>query len=281
MIFHRALGMVGVLGMSAFFLVPSALAGQDERPLGWTEVAELTFVITGGNASSSTLGLKTTAERLWEKTSFKFSAGALRAESGTVTRTASGTPDDFTISESTETKVTAENYFLKGRLDRSLSESSFLYGGADWDRNTFAGLQNRYGLGAGPGRSWIDEDTRRFKTDLGLTYTIQDDVIENPDIEDSFAGIRASYDFFHKLTETTDFFSGLVVDDLKTTEDFRANWTNAVAVTMSERLALKTTLQLLYDNDPALTAVPLGDTEVLTPLGKLDSVFSIAIVASF
>jgi putative salt-induced outer membrane protein YdiY len=134
----------------------------------------------------------------------------------------------------------------------------------------------------GAGRSWFDEDTRRFKTDLGLTYTIQEDVVENPDADDSFVGLRGSYDFFKKLTETTDFTSALIVDEnLNATEDLRADWTNSLAVAMSDRLALKASLQLLFDNDPAFTAVPLGDTEVLTPLGKTDSVFTVAIVANF
>jgi putative salt-induced outer membrane protein YdiY len=280
--FSRIVSAFGTLALGTSVLFSPELTAQDERTLGWTDVAELNFVFTSGNASSSTFGLKNTAERVWERSSFKLSAGALRAESGTVVRTATGTVDDFTISKETKTELTAESYFLKGRFDRALSQRSFLYGGADWNRNTFAGIQNRYGLGFGGGRSWFNEDTRRLKTDLGLTYTIQDDVAENPDVEDSFAGIRASYDFFHKLTETTDFSSGLVMDEnLNNTDDFRADWTNAISVTMSERLALKTSLQLLFDNHPALTAVPLGDVEVLTPLGKFDSVFSVAIVASF
>ena len=158
---------------------------------------------------------------------------------------------------------------MKSRLDRALSESAFIYGGADWDRNTFAGIQNRYGFVSGAGRSWFDTDSRKLKTDLGLTYTIQKDVVENPGTDDSFSGLRGSYDFFHKLTETTDLASVLVVDEnLNDTEDLRADWTNSLAVAMSERLALKTSLQILFDNQPALTSVPLDDTQVLTPWRK-------------
>ena len=282
MAFARPFFILGALVLGASLLLSSELAAQDERPLGWTDVAEVTFVLTAGNASASTLGLKNTAERLWDKTSVKFSGGAVRTESGITTRTAVGTVDNFTVSEVTNSEVTAENYFVNGRLDRALSDASFLFGGADWNRNTFAGIQNRYGLVAGAGRSWIEKETSRFKTDLGMTYTLQDDVITNPDAEDSFLGIRGSYDFFHKLTETTDLTSGLVLDEnLNATEDFRANWTNAIAVAMSERLALKASFQILYDHDPALTAVPLGDVNVLTPLGKVDTAFTLAIVANF
>jgi putative salt-induced outer membrane protein YdiY len=280
--FDRGFGRALVAGLMAAALLPGSLAAQEERTLGWSDVAEVTFVLTAGNASSSTFGLKNTAERLWEKTSFKLSFGAVRTESGTTTRTATGTPENFTISESTESEVTAENYFVKTRMDRTLGDAAFIFGGADWDRNTFAGIQNRYGFASGAGKAWFEEDTRKLKTDLGLTYTIQEDVVETPGADDSFLGLRGSYDFFHKLSETTDLTSVLAVDqNLEMTEDLRADWTNSLGVAMSERLALKTSLQILFDNEPALTAVPLGDTEVLTPLGKVDTVFTVAIVANF
>jgi putative salt-induced outer membrane protein YdiY len=278
---HRKRYLIGS-GLLIAILLPGTVTAQDERPLGWSDVAELTFVLTAGNASSSTFGLKNTTEHLWERTAFKLSFGAVRTESGITTRTASGTPDNFTVSESTDSELTAENYFIKSRLDRTLGDAAFLFGGADWDRNTFAGIQNRYGFVGGAGKAWFEEETRRFKTDLGLTYTIQDDVIENPDAEASFVGLRGSYDYFRKLTGTTGFTSTLVVDqNLKTTEDLRADWTNSIAVAMSERLALKTSLQVLYDKDPALTEVPLGDTTVLTPLKEVDSIFTVAIVVNF
>jgi len=196
-------------------------------------------------------------------------------------RVATGTPDDFEVTEETDTELTAENYFLKTRYDRTVGEL-FLFGGAGWDRNTFAGVENRYAFVGGAGRTWFNTESRRFKTDVGVTYTVQDDVVENPEAADSFLGLRSSLDFFYKLTSTTDFASVLVIDEsLDETSDLRADWTGSIAVAMSSRLALKTSLQLLYDNDPALAAVPLGDIEVLAPLKKVDSTLTLAIVAKF
>lgn len=279
--FGRILG-IALVGVALSAGWAGEAAGQDEPPLGWKDAAEFTFVLTAGNASSSTLGFKNAADYFWPNASFNLSFGGIRTESGITTRTATGTPSSFTVSEDTETKTTAENYYLKSRYDRKLSDAAFLYGGAGWDRNTFAGIQNRYGFVAGAGRAWFNEDTRRFKTDLGLTYTIQDDVVENPDSDDSFAGLRASYDYFRKLTETTDFASVLVVDEnLSQTEDMRADWINSISVAMSDRLALKTSLQLLFDNEPSLVGVPLGEDEVLTPLDKTDSIFTVAVVVNF
>lgn len=272
--------------LAAIFLASSGWTsvGAQEEETGWKNVAELTLVVTGGNATSNTLGFRSTSDYRWPDAAFQLTGGALRARSGRVVRTATGTPQDFQISETTQDRTTAESYFVRGRFDRDLSEAAFVFAGAGWERNTFAGFDNRYALVSGAGRSWFDEDTRRFKTDLGLTYTVQDDVVENPDAADSFLGARGSYDYSRRLTETTDFASVLVADqNLEETEDFRADWTNSVAVAMSERLALKTSLQLLYDKSPALVAVPLegADAEVLVPLKEVDTVFTVAVVVSF
>ncbi len=275
---------VGFLLLSAPLLVllqPVPAAAQ-EGDGSWKNVAELTMVHAAGNATASTFGFKNTFDYRWAASAFQLSAGGVRARAGTVTRTATGTPDDFTVTKSTETTTTAENYFLRSRLDRTVSDALFLFGSVGWERNTFAGVQNRYTLVAGGGRTWFDEETRRFKTDLGLTYTFQDDVVENPDVASSFGGLRASYDYFRRLTETTDYGSVLVADlNLQDTEDVRLNWTNSLTVAISARLALKTSYQILFDNRPALVSVPLGDGTVLTPLGKVDSVFSVAVVANF
>ncbi len=283
---HVSSSLLGVPSGSRALLVllvgAGNVAAQDEPPLGWTDVAELTFVLTSGNATASTLGLKNTVEHRWEDALLQVAAGALRAESGVTTRTATGTPDDFTVVRRTDTEKTAENYFVRSRFDRGLSENSYLFGGAGWDRNTFAGIQNRYAFVGGAGRTWVDEEARRFKSDLGVTYTIQDDVIEDASAADSFGGLRATLDFFQTLTSTTDFTSLLVVDEnLDETDDLRADWTNSVSVAISNNLALKASLQILYDNLPALVGVPLGTGQVFVPLQKSDRSFTLALVIDF
>jgi putative salt-induced outer membrane protein YdiY len=273
---------VGVFTAIAAFRA-SPLSAQDEPPPpGWYDKAEVTFVMTSGNSTSSTLGLKNTLDRRWERALLRLSAGAIRAESGVTTRTATGTVDDFQVVRTTTTQKTAERYFVEGRYDRDVTESAFLFGGAGWDRNTFAGIQNRYAFIAGVGEAWIDREARRLKTDLGLTYTIQDDVVEDPRAQDSFGGLRANLEFFQTLTPTTDFQSVLVVDqNLKDSPDRRADWTNSVAVAVSDNLALKTSVQILYDNQPALVSVPLGDERVNVPLQKSDRTFTVALVIDF
>ncbi|MFP3947869.1 MAG: DUF481 domain-containing protein, partial [Longimicrobiales bacterium] len=202
--------------------------------------------------------------------------------SETTTRTATGTVDDFEIIEQTVTELTAESYHLRARYDRDISGETYGFGGAGWERNTFSGFDNRYSAVAGLGRDWLDTENRRLKTDLGFTYTKQDDVVEDPTVDDSFAGLRASVDFAHPVSETARYSSQLVVDEnLSETSDLRADWTNSVSADISDALSLKTTYQVLFDNEPALVAVPLDGSQVLTPLDEVDSVFTVAIVVTF
>jgi hypothetical protein len=110
-----------LLVLLAFALVPAlrapCLAQDDEREPGWYDQAELSFVLTGGNAEASTLALKNTLERLWATSRLGFHAGALRAESTVSTRFAVGTPDAYEVVEDERTDLTAENYFARLRYD--------------------------------------------------------------------------------------------------------------------------------------------------------------------
>lgn len=282
---HR-LASTLVLGAVAY---AAPVAAQDEPELGWFHNAELTLVFTSGNAKANTFGLAAGLRRVRENTTFSLRAGSLRTETANITRTAVGTTDAFTVEEDSELRLTAENYFARARLDRSLSDRVFLFGGAGWERNTFSGFDNRFSFVAGLGNTWVDNDRTRFKTDYGFTLTTQDDVIDDPDTSDSFAGLRGSLEFWRQLTSTTSFESGLVVDEsLNDTEDLRADFTNSILIDISAALALKTSLVLRYDNLPSLSSValeqplgtPTGET-VLVPLDELDTLFTIALVASF
>jgi len=288
-------GMVLTLGtalaLGAAIALPGAVHAQEddgEEP-GWYWDAELTLVFTAGNSASSTVGAAAGIRRLWETTEFRLRAGGMRTESGRISRTAVGTPAEFEVVEATDRELTAENYFVRTRLARDLSERFFVYGGAGWERNTFAGFDARSSFAAGAGNTWLDGEETRLLTDYALTYTIQEDVIDDPGTADSFAGLRVSAEFFRRLTGTTGFLSELVLDEnLSETEDLRADFTNSVQIEVSEALALRTSLQLLYDNLPSLTTVdleqpagtPTGET-VQVPLDELDTRLSIALVASF
>ena len=280
-----ALSLAGWIGASAQDK-PSDTAGR------FTDSAEFSYVATAGNSQAATLGFKNTLGRKWGKSAFELKAGGVRASTTTRTRTAVG-PDrnNFTVLESEDTTLSAESYFLGGRYDRKLSERVFWFGGGGWSRNRFAGVQNRYEAAGGVGNIWADRDRVKFRTDYALSYTKEDDIVASPGIKDSFAGFRFSWKFEHRLGATTTYGNELVLDEnLDDTSDLRANMINSVAVSMSRRLALKISLQSIYDHQPAFQTIDLLDAPppvgvktdtVPDELDSLDTIFTASLVVNF
>lgn len=260
--------------------LPAVTEAQDDG-FSWENESELAYAMTSGNASTNTLAVAGKLEGEGGPNTVLLEAGGIRAS--TTTRRAVGTAGSF--QEDTETDLSAASYYAKARYDRTL-DGIFLFGGVGWQRNTFSGFDNRYSAVAGLGRTWIDTDSGRFKTDVGATYTVQKDVEPAPGADDSFAGLQVTIDAQRSLTSTTDLTSKLVADQsLEESDDFRADWMNSVAVAISEGLALKVSYQLLYDHRPALISLNLFDASG-TPTGttvsvvgdELDSVLSVALV---
>lgn len=270
----------GALTLSVFALPVSA---QDEE-FAWENGTEVSFVTTSGNASSTTLGLKSSLEGEGGPNTFKLTLGGIRASSNVTTRTAEGTPAAFDIVETTTEVQSAANYFARTRYDRDLGQT-FAFGGAGWERNTFSGFNHRFSIVAGMGKTWFRSDEGRLKTDLGATYTIQKDIRPDPDKGDQFGGVRASIVASRTLTETTELETELVVDEnLNDTRDLRLDWISSISVALTEGLAFKTSYQILFDNKPARIGVPLFDTggtevgEVLIESEELDTFLTLSLV---
>lgn len=281
------------LPLLALILAPPVVRAQDETdddpPSGWSGSAELTFVDTGGNSETTTLGFGASLLHAWENARLTLETTGLRAESGATTRRAVGTPGDFQIIERSTTQVTAENYLVRAGYDRDVREDFFWFSGLTWERNDFAGFSSRLSGVGGVGNRWIDRADSHWKTTYGLTWTSQDDLVEDPSVSNEFAGLRLTSDYGRRLTATTDWASLLVIDQsLDDTGDLRADLTYSLAVSLSERLALKVSLQLLWDNQPALGEIdleapdgtPTGDV-VTYELDDLDTVLRTALVVKF
>ncbi len=289
-------GVIPVLAAALAVLAAAPVASLQEAPQGeeepeirWSYNAELSLLFTSGNSTVRTFGLGGGARREWGGGELSLSAGGLRTESGTTRRIAVGTPDHFDVTSDADPEPTAENYFARGEFERSFSDHVHLATGAAWERNTFAGYDSKLSLVGGIGNMWIDTETTRLKSDYGVTFTMQDDVVDDPGRSSSFGGIRVSTNFRRQLTETANLESTLTLDEnLSDTADLRADLANALAVDINSSLAVKTGLRLVWDNAPALTRAPLeqpagtptGET-VLVPRHKLDSTLTIALVANF
>lgn len=283
----RPLAAAALFVAASFCFTPSLFAADVQ--LGHADKAELSFVSVDGNAKSSSFSLRNTYTYTWQQAVFKLEAGALRAETSSFNRQGRLRPDGtIEVVDNETSELTAENYFLRGRYDVNLNPNFYYFVGAGWEKNEFAGIANRYGAVGGLGRIWSASDTFKFKTDLGLTYTSEEAVTVAD--KNEFLGLRAGYDLTRVLTKTTTWTSVLLLDgNFDDTSDYRADWSNGLAVAMTERLQLKATLQLLYDHQPGFVLVPVVagpaglsfPPTVLAQLDELDSIFSVALVVNF
>ncbi len=279
--------------VAALVAGPVAYAQETkEEELGWKILADLSWVVTSGNSDTSTIGFKSKSVRKWMRSSWEINAGGIKVKNTKIDPIAIGTVGSFVIDERETTETTAENYYLNSRYDRFKGDNFFTYGGLGWDRNEPAGVENRYTGSVGIGNRWINKERVKFRTDYAVTYTDQQDVVDDPTVDGTFAGLRITITYLHKLGENGVYLLDTIIDEnLDETEDLRVDMTNSFAVSINSHLALKTSLQFKYDNLPALEQVNLytppnappaaPDGTVLREVDELDTFFTTALVISF
>ncbi len=260
----------------------------DEKELGWSDTADFSMVATSGNSESFTLGAKNLLKRTWEKAKLELTVGLIRAETNDIDRFAvQGGGGGFKVIEEDNEDTDPERYFFNSRYDRLISEKFFWYTGLDWERNRPSAVESRTTVSGGVGNVWYDTDKIKFRTDYGLTFTDEEDTNGE---STSFAGLRLGWNYKHKLNDTTTYTNTLIIDEsLDETSDFRADMINEVQVAMNGRLALKASLRVLYDNEPAFEEVDLFDSPDRTnQVGTVDAqkestdtVFTASLVVNF
>ncbi|MCB1049880.1 MAG: DUF481 domain-containing protein [Acidobacteria bacterium] len=277
--------------MSRFFLVlacaSAMLLAQESANSNWSDQAELSIINSGGNSEAFTFGLANNFAYKWDGYEFSLKFGANKVESTKTTRTAVGSLEDYEINEDSVTETTQDKYYFSAAAQKKYSERLHGFVGIDWDRNEPAGIKNRYAASVGITNQWRDTDTRKFRTSYGLQYTDETPVDEPPNFDGAYAGLRFELNHFHGFTERTKFANDWVsVFNLEEGEDWRSDMKLAVISNLSDKMALKIGLNLIYDNQPAFKKIPLltdgsPSGTVLYELDELDYVFTTSIVLNF
>jgi putative salt-induced outer membrane protein YdiY len=271
---------------------PTATTATDDKAFkidapGLYANADLSYVLTSGNSSTSSLGFKGDVTRRWTRHSIGFAAGGIRTSSSSQdARFAVGTPDDFEL-RIPDAEPTAAAYYARGRYDYKLSERLFYTAGAGWERNRFSGIENRWVVDTGLGYIFLNNARTSFRGAAGITYTSEDFTVDDGG-DGSFIGARVGWDFRHKLLETTTFTHSFIFDQsLEDGSDSRFDAQFGLHVAMSTKLGLKVNWRILYDNQPAFAEVPLftpggvpTGLSVLAPYKKTDQGLSVSLVFS-
>ena len=254
---------------------------------------ELSWVGTSGNADTSSLGLANKLWHRWKRSGFETNLTVVRVQETASIFFAVGTPSDFKITEERTTRTTAENYFINALYGREITERFFWSVGAEWYRNRPAGIQDRYRGWGGVGNIWYDREKLKLRTDYALSYTSQNDIITDPTADDSFPGLRLAVAYKQWFGDNTDIGNDTTFNqNLKEGSDYQVNSLTSVGVSMTDSLALRFSIQLLYENQPALKAVTLFDIDPSDPAAvnigtvtreadKLDTVARASLVVSF
>jgi hypothetical protein len=273
--------------------LPAAVLAQT-KPVGWTTTANLSGVLTGGNTDAFSFGLKARTERNWLRTQYYLEGGGIRQDAVDKTLYAVGTPASFAITETSVRSTKAENYYVETGFERRVTERFFWSAGGGFKRDLFNGVEQLFSGRAGVGYWWTDRTAQELKLALDATYNHQKEKVPDPTTKDNFAGARLSADYAVKFgtNKQSAYTSKLALDqNLQVGKDLRAQWDNALTVSISRRLALQLGGKADFRNLPALQEVQLfaappvagasSSDKVTTPYKKTDVTLTVSFVLNW
>ena len=256
---------------------------EEERQLGWTNSSELGFVLTSGNSSTVNFNARNVFAYDWESADLDWEFGFLRASSGD-DRFALGTEDDFQIIEP-DAEPDNQRVYTNLRYLRNINPRFFWYVRGFAERDEPADIDYRVTPSAGAGNTWADREGLKFLTGYGVSYTAELLTLEGTR---NFGGYQLFYNLDMAATETTSIESSMVFDGgFNRAGNFRFDWLNGVGVSMTDKIALKASLRLVYRNEPALEEIDLENDiglvigNVVVEKKKLDTAFTTSLVISF
>jgi hypothetical protein len=287
---------LGLAGAALTVILATGAPVQAAVIPGWYSTTDLIFALQRGNSDSLNVGVNANVTRQWLRTAWRNQGSFVRNDVNEPGRLAIGTNANNAVLEKGESVTKSEKIFFNSNLERRITERFFWNAGGSFERDVFAGLESRYLGQLGIGYMWLKPDnSSRFQLGVAGTYTSQEEVIDDPETENQFAGIRATADGEARFGDRKEhaYTSTLVLDEnLQQTEDLRANWQNALSMSLNRKLALKVSLQFAYDNLPQLVEFPLFtrlpngslvETQIQIPgeADKLDTTLSVSLVINF
>lgn len=156
--------------------------------------------------------------------------------------------------------TTAENYDLNGQSDYSLTDKNYVFGMADYLRDTFSGYQRRTSEILGYGRRLLTTDTQQLDVELGggerqTRYT--------NDTSDSEFVERLAANYLWKFSEKSNFSENLSVEhgtNNTFTQSITALTTNLAgnfALSLSYTIKHNSTVLPTFKKTDTITAVSL------------------------
>jgi putative salt-induced outer membrane protein YdiY len=213
-------GTASLLAQSAPTLTESAK---------WESSAAAGFTLTSGNSETLLATADLTSTRKWEKNEF----------------TAAG---NLTYGENSGQK-NADSQKISLQYNRLLSEKAYVFGRAEWMRDSVAEIDYRISLSPGGGYYfWKDAKKGFVRGEVGPGYVFE----KKGGGSKSYLTFRAAERFEFKISETAKFWQSLeYVPNTENFDDFQAIAEIGVDSKLTKKLSLRVYFQDTYNNVPA------------------------------
>lgn len=267
----------------------SALAQEQEEEeisRAWTNDTELSLVVASGNSQANTLGFRNVYEYRWTGANLTWETGWVRAASRDGDRVAVARPGDLVEIVEPTIEIDSQRFYSKLGFRQEIDGRHYWFTNFDSARDEPSNIRRQFIGAGGFGTQWADRDGLRFRTEYGISVTREDLDLEG---ESSFGGYRLAYALNGGVTSSLTTDSELTFDgSFEEQDDVRTDWLNGVSVSISDQIALRSSVRLLFRNIPALEALALvtpvvgvviGTVEV--PKKQLDATFTTSLVITF
>ncbi len=207
--------IASILSAALVVAAPATMAEEATGP--WSGSASLGYLATSGNSDTTNVSASTTVGYNVGRWHHEGVAGAIGA-----------TTDDET---------TAEAYRLGYTAKYDFTDTDYIFGRLNWDKDKFSGYDQQTSATLGYGRRVLNTDDMVLNLELGAGYK-QNDLRDGTSEDEAI--LRAAGDFTWTLTETSSFEQKLSV------ERGSSNTYMESASTLKARLIGATSLALGY-----------------------------------
>lgn len=234
--------------IAALMAVTATAQTNDEATSPWSGNLGLAYVATSGNSDTQTFGIDFKLERIPEPWGLEVTALFNRAKEGDVT--------------------TAERNAAGIRGKRALNERWQLFAGLSGEKDEFAGYELLAVGELGVTYNMLLGPTHLLSFDAGLTYTDENRIEPEPDV-DYFGGV-AGLAYEWKISDTAALTERLLwYPNFDTSSDWRLTSETGITASLTSTLALKLGYEMRYRNQP------IGDNS------STDSTTKASLVVSF
>ena len=221
----------------------------EEEPHGpWEGTGELGFVSTSGNTDSTALNVKLNFIRTGERWRHRFTGTALMTSEN-------GDKDN-------------ERYTMEVQSDRTLTETSWLFGAFRWDADKFGSYDPQMSLTAGYGHQLMKSEKHSLRGEIGAGYR-HSEARETGETNSDFIG-RFLLDDSWQIFASTLWTNRLLVE--AGSSNTFTHFNSGLAISMNAKFAVKLGFEVRHNTD-----VPEGieDSE------NTDTITSVNLVYNF